>query len=57
MNAIMLVFALSFGGQAGTVAIAYESMAACEAAKGDVLVSISEQEAVVCTKPVKVLVI
>lgn len=63
--ALMLLFALSAGGQSGTLALPFPSMAACEAARGEALKVIAEDTsggkvvyvAAVCVQPVKVIVI
>ena len=67
MGAIMLVFAISLAGEAGTMALQYPDMEACELNRAAVIEMIKEAPspsgapmgyiAAVCTVPVKVEVI
>ena len=64
MGAIMLIFAISFAGEAGTMALQYESMEACEADRASVIIMAKASPtpsgspvayiAALCTIPIKV---
>lgn len=67
MGALMLLFALSASGQSGTMAVLYDSMVTCEAARGGILKALTETVdssgekvvyvAAVCVEPIKVLAV
>ena len=62
MNALMLLFALTVAGEHGTMAVRFDTMAQCEAARAEAMTLLKEAGgpsgapvaylAVVCTKPI-----